>query len=463
MPKRKRLCPRTVEDYEALSQNPSPAVKLKTEDSDQSGRKWCSSPVWQCFQHDVDTGKAVCVMLDNRNRPCGASYVVKLRSSTHGMWQHLLVHHPDMWESLQPHPGVHKSKKPCFAGAIRVSDEKQAHADRLFALWVGLTGQQASVCNDLTFASWCNLVSSGKYTVPSVETVGKYIVDWVHIAKANVQKVVALAVQAGMHIHLMMDFWTWKSISVLGITMSTAVKGEDNVYKKVEMLVALHDARFEDHTQHFVVSKLKDTMNFLNINMASVASITCDGGSNLVAALKVINSPVYMWCCCHQLHLIARSILSNKTVVSIVDVLRKVGKYMRMSLKTWMKFCDYVQQLGLDIVQIPKDVNVRWMSMHNMISCCLRSVNCFPLFFGLLYTFRYEQPLKNFKEFGKVDIVDLGDEDWLLLHDIQNILSPVSETSLFLERESMHFFTGKSLFLFFFSFRFKHLCGASCN
>ena len=103
------------------------------------------------------------------------------------------------------------------------------------------------------------------------------------------------------YIGLTLDFWTnRRSISFLCITGHWFIDSPLEFVSKI-----IHLSAFDErHTATNIARSIKEKLINLEI-YHKVIAITCDGASNLVAALNQLDDSIKrIWCCAHRLHLV---------------------------------------------------------------------------------------------------------------------------------------------------------------
>ena len=140
-------------------------------------------------------------------------------------------------------------------------------------------------------------------------------------------------------------------------------------------------------------------------------------GSNLQAGIRQLGEIQYLWCGCHIIHLVTKTVNNIQKFEVLVGLLKKMSKYLSKSIMSWSDLKDCLIEANIqNITAVPKETPVRWMSLYDLVATICR----------------YEAGVKMYNK--KYPGFDIDNTDWKHLFDIQELLFVFTETTLYLER-----------------------------
>ena len=183
----------------------------------------------------------------------------------------------------------------------------------------------------------------------------------------------------------------------------------------------------ERHTAENIALWLENVAEKFNISFENVLAIVHDNASNIVAALRILEERfgvVSHRCAGHTLQLVVNNAMKNPEIDKALAATRCLVKHIKKSEPATTKL-KLKQQMGTVEHKLIQDVAVRWNSSYYMIERVLEQR------WPVVATLSDPEITQRGKHY-----LDLKNDQWTLLEELEVVLKPYEQATVFLSGQS---------------------------
>ncbi|XP_051999013.1 E3 SUMO-protein ligase ZBED1-like [Xyrauchen texanus] len=184
----------------------------------------------------------------------------------------------------------------------------------------------------------------------------------------------------------------------------------------------------ERHTAENIASWLENVAEKCDISFENVLAVVHDNARNIVAALRILEERfgvVSHRCAGHTLQLVVNHAMDNPVINKALSATRCLVKRIKKSEPATTKLKLKQKQMGTVEHKLIQDVAVRWNSSYYMIERLLEQR--WPVV-AILSDPEITQRGKHY--------LDLKNDQWILLEELEKVLKPYEQATVFLSGQS---------------------------
>lgn len=195
------------------------------------------------------------------------------------------------------------------------------------------------------------------FKIPSVDTLKEHLDAFYSVMRSKIET----TFDNVSHVAITCDIWSemMTTTSYLGVTAHYLENNK--IVSRCIATVAL-DQR---HTGDYISEKLKEICLGIHIRLEKITAVVTDNGANMVSGVsKFLNKNKHLPCFAHTINLIAESILSVENFNLLVNKIREIVKFFKLSVIQ----SDLLRQKQTGVPRkLILDVKTRWNSVYYML------------------------------------------------------------------------------------------------
>ncbi|CAM4611237.1 unnamed protein product [Leuciscus chuanchicus] len=186
----------------------------------------------------------------------------------------------------------------------------------------------------------------------------------------------------------------------------------------------------ERHTAENIASWLENVAKKFDISFENILAIVHDNARNIVAALRILEERfgvVSHRCAGHTLQLVVNHAMDNPVINKALSATRCLVKHIKKSepATTKLKLKQKPKQMSTVEHKLIQDVAVRWNSSYYMIERLLEQR------WPVVATLSDPEITQRGKHY-----LDLKNDQWILLGELEEVLKPYEQATVFLSGQS---------------------------
>ena len=351
------------------------------------------------------------------------------------MWTHLRIHHPAVFASLHKH-GVLPSETPEFAPQKprttpivkprpKMSVDSTNHGHRLATASIITSGSTLISTEQPGCRAWINYITAGSYSSPCYDSVMKHVTIFADDGRDDTQSFRRELVDQGIKPVGAFDLWSSNGVGMLGSTMHGILQQKPPCQEEPWVLKCkLSGAKpcgKHRHTADNIRANYNSVLESIGVQnpVEDMFLHVLDGASNGQSAMSDRDK---MWCNVHKLQCSVNVFRNHVEVKPTLSHARGTVGHFNHSTIAKNDLKKYMSECGVQPHNLTQDIEVRWSTMHDMVTDLLDCRE--PI---ALYDVRSKAPGDAYKSHK------LRYDDWLILGEMKLILEPAASATSLLE------------------------------
>jgi len=287
--------------------------------------------------------------------------------------------------------------------------------DRLLSVFIATNYLSLSIVDHQDF---CALLT---YVVPNYDIPGrkKLTRDLMPRLREELEAVMLTKMRSIRAFSLSVDSWTSMANEIF---LALTCHGITSEWKLASFLLEAVPV-YEDETGAHIAETVQEILDYWDISMERIVSITSDGAANMRNAVEAVLQVPWIYCAAHVINRAVRLGLDCDEVKPLIEKCKRISRFFRSSPKAGRTLLQRQHALHLPALRMKIDNKTRWGSAHDMLERLLKSRPAISACLALKLSTRRKAP------------DDLSPSEWKDVEGLLRVLKPVKDTTEYLSKE----------------------------
>jgi len=229
--------------------------------------------------------------------------------------------------------------------------------DRLLAIFIGTNYLSLSIVDNRDFRALLAYVLPD-YSIPRRK---KLTSDLMPRLREELEAAMLTKMRNIRALSLSVDSWTSMANEIF---LAVTCHGITSEWKLESFLLEAVPV-YEDETGAHIAETIQEVMDYWDISMERIVSITSDGAANMRNAVEAVLQVPWIYCAAHVINRAVRLGLDCDEVKPLIDKCKRISRFFRSSPKGGRTLIQKQLALHLPALRMKIDNKTRWGSAHD--------------------------------------------------------------------------------------------------